>query len=227
MIRTALIAWMAGSFTLGLVQTSVAQQEASDPPSELDEKATAVLREMSEAVIGAQMFIIEATYAMDSVQADGRKLQFENLVTATVKRPDKLKLQESGDLTNRTLWKDSKNVTIVDLDHNVHSMIEFSGSVDEMMKELELKYNMSLVFSDLLAKDPYEAMISHASTAEYVGLHSVEEIECHHLSFTHDDLDWQIWIDAGDEPAPRKLVLTYKNAPGQPQFTGRIIQAPQ
>ncbi len=33
-----------------------------------------------------------------------------------------------------------------------------------------------------------------------------------------DDIDWQIWIEIGKRQIPRKLVITYKNLPGQPQF---------
>ena len=32
-------------------------------------------------------------------------------------------------------------------------------------------------------------------------------------------IDWQIWIDAGTQMVPRKVVITYKKEPGQPQFT--------
>ena len=28
----------------------------------------------------------------------------------------------------------------------------------------------------------------------------------------------QLWIARGKEPLPRRVVITYKNAPGQPQF---------
>ena len=41
---------------------------------------------------------------------------------------------------------------------------------------------------------------------------------CHHLAFVQDDLDWQIWIDAGERPLPRKLVIVYTSLPGAPQY---------
>ena len=33
-----------------------------------------------------------------------------------------------------------------------------------------------------------------------------------------EDIDWQIWIESGKRQIPRKIVITYKNLPGQPQF---------
>ena len=38
------------------------------------------------------------------------------------------------------------------------------------------------------------------------------------LLFTQENVDWQIWIDAGEKAVPRKIVITYKNEADQPQY---------
>ena len=40
----------------------------------------------------------------------------------------------------------------------------------------------------------------------------------HHLAFRTAKVDWQIWIEDGRAPLPRKLVITYKLVPGAPVF---------
>ncbi len=55
-------------------------------------------------------------------------------------------------------------------------------------------------------------------TGVYVGLHEVDGVKSHHLAFRQDGADWQIWIQDGDQPLPRKIVITYKDLPGTPQF---------
>jgi hypothetical protein len=47
-------------------------------------------------------------------------------------------------------------------------------------------------------------------------------VKCHHLAFAQDDVQWQIWIDAGPEPIPRKLVIAYGDEVGIPQYTATI-----
>ena len=42
---------------------------------------------------------------------------------------------------------------------------------------------------------------------------------CHHLSFEQATIDWQLWIDAGPEPLPRKLVIAYKTEDEVPQYS--------
>jgi len=39
-----------------------------------------------------------------------------------------------------------------------------------------------------------------------------------HLAVRTKDVDFQIWIARGKEPLPRRIVMTYKNFRGDPQF---------
>ena len=51
------------------------------------------------------------------------------------------------------------------------------------------------------------------------GLHLVRGIQCHHLVFIQDDIDWQIWIENSQTPLPRKMVITSKWLAGGPGGT--------
>ena len=57
---------------------------------------------------------------------------------------------------------------------------------------------------------------------ERLVVHNADEHKCHHVAFRQDDVDWQVWVDAGDVPLLRKLVITYKNEAGAPQYTARL-----
>ncbi len=48
---------------------------------------------------------------------------------------------------------------------------------------------------------------------------------CHHLAFGQEHIDWQLWIEDGDRPLPRKLVVIYKNDPGVPRYTVRLTRS--
>ena len=50
----------------------------------------------------------------------------------------------------------------------------------------------------------------------------IDGVECEHLAFRGVDTDWQIWIESGARPAPRKYVITSKTLAGAPQYTLRI-----
>jgi len=47
----------------------------------------------------------------------------------------------------------------------------------------------------------------------------VDGVHCDHLAFRAPHVDWQVWIDAGDRPLVRKLVITTRDKLNAPQFT--------
>jgi hypothetical protein len=51
-----------------------------------------------------------------------------------------------------------------------------------------------------------------------VGPSVVGGVKCTHLAFRGAEVDWQIWIEDGAKPLPRKFILTSKKVTGEPQF---------
>ena len=52
-----------------------------------------------------------------------------------------------------------------------------------------------------------------------LGLSDVGGITCEHYAFRQPGLDWQVWIQLGDHPLPKKLVLTTTTDDARPQHT--------
>jgi len=51
-----------------------------------------------------------------------------------------------------------------------------------------------------------------------VGDSTVNGIPCDHLAFRQANVDWQLWVEKGDRPVPRKVVITTRYEVGDPQF---------
>ena len=75
---------------------------------------------------------------------------------------------------------------------------------------------------DFLYADVYSRLMESVQRGVYLGLHDVGGVPCHHLSFEQATIDWQLWIDAGPEPLPRKLVIAYKTEDEVPQYAVTI-----
>lgn len=41
-------------------------------------------------------------------------------------------------------------------------------------------------------------------------------------AFRNFDTDWQLWVEVGEKPIPRKLVITSKTLNSAPQYTLRV-----
>jgi hypothetical protein len=160
---------------------------------------------------------------IDDVQEDGQKLQFGHVRTISIVRPDKLKVEVVGDVTNRTFWKDGKMLTLMDNDHGIYAELPDPGSIDQAIDMLQDDYDMSMPGVDLIKSDVYATMIDNSLRVDYVGEGLVGDEKCHHLAFVGDAIDWQLWVSAGDVPKIRKLVITYKEVPGEPQYTLQLL----
>ena len=127
-----------------------------------------------------------------------------------------------GDTLNRAAWYDGRTVTVLDKEHNVYATIEAPATIDATFDKLEDEYGVVLPLADLLYADPYAVLMAGVTYGRYLGLHQAAGVECHHLAFSQERIEWQVWIDAGDKPLPRKLVISYVQEPGEPQYSAVI-----
>jgi hypothetical protein len=73
--------------------------------------------------------------------------------------------------------------------------------------------------ADLIYRNSYDILTKDIYSGGYVGLSNVSGVKCHHLVFQAEETDWQIWIENGKTPLPRKFIITSKWTAGAPQFT--------
>jgi hypothetical protein len=65
----------------------------------------------------------------------------------------------------------------------------------------------------------YGKLIEDVIDAKHIGLGVIDGVECEHLAFRNLDVDWQVWVEAGARPIPRKYVITSKAVTGGPHYT--------
>ena len=86
------------------------------------------------------------------------------------------------------------------------------------------QFGIDLPLIDLAVSDPYQNATSNVLKGTDYGLAPVLGVDCHHLAFTQENVDWQVWIQDGPQPLIRRLVITHKNEPGAPEFTAFITR---
>jgi hypothetical protein len=128
----------------------------------------------------------------------------------------------TGDTLNRASWYDGHTVTVLDKDHDVYATIETPPTIDATLDKLQDEYGVVLPLADILYGDPYAVLIEQVTYGRYLGIHQGAGVLCHHLAFSQPTIEWQIWIDAGEKPLPRKLVISYVDEPGEPQYSAVI-----
>jgi len=57
---------------------------------------------------------------------------------------------------------------------------------------------------------------------DLVDIETLDGKEVDHLVARTDEIDFQVWVTTGDQPVPLRVVISYKKAPGQPQFAANL-----
>ncbi len=77
-------------------------------------------------------------------------------------------------------------------------------------------------FADLLLTNSYDTLVADVMEAKHIGRGVIDGRECEHLAFRNFDTDWQLWVEVGAQPIPRKIVITSKTLNSAPQYTLRV-----
>jgi hypothetical protein len=191
-------------------------------PPGVDPKVDAVLRKMGQTLASAKAFSFEVNDSVDQIMDNGQKIQFDKTVKVLVRHPNALAATTSGDLEDMQYTYDGKKLALLNRKQNCYAVQDVPDTIDAMFDFMAQKFGLTAPLSDLMFADPYQTLIARVRSGSYLGLHQVNGVKCHHLAFRQDVIDWQIWIEDSDRPVPRKVVITYKEQPGHPQFTAII-----
>ncbi|KWV60398.1 hypothetical protein AS156_28785 [Bradyrhizobium macuxiense] len=184
--------------------------------------AVPILKRMS-AYIGGRS-TIQATFDSDIevVTDDLQKVQFASSGQVILSRPDKLRASRTGGYADVELVFDGKKVTVFGKNIDAYAQADFSGNVDQLIDKMRSEFGIEAPGADLLLSRSFDDLMTGVYDAKHVGRGVIEGVECEHLAFRSSDTDWQIWIEAGTNPVPRKFVITSKTVTGAPQYTLRI-----
>ena len=81
------------------------------------------------------------------------------------------------------------------------------------------KYRRPVPAAHLLMSDPYNELMPPVVNTKDLGSGVVRGIECGHLTFRTEAVDWQIWIAQGPRLYPCRYVITSTKVNGSPQYT--------
>ncbi len=209
----AVVAWQLTGQTLA--------QEAGTGP--VDEKAMAVLQGMSDYLATETTLSFSARTFFDAVRESGIKIKMAREVEVILKRPNHLyahTLDDAG--IAASVWYDGSKVTVWNRSANEFMTLEFSGDTDKLLDELIDKYEFQIPIADLLYSDVSKALGGDLMSSEYIGLRTVDGIQCHQLSFESGGADWQIWVEADSTPVPCRFVIDFVAEENQPQFMAQL-----
>jgi len=199
-------------------------EEAVSIPSDVSPEADAHLRAMSDYLATLKAFSFNAREMLDILHDEGHKVQYSNIRSAVVRKPDRFYGKSVGDIVNRETWYNAGKLTVFNPSENVYARADVPKTIGKAIDYLAKEKGLVMPLAELFYDDVHQAVTIHVEWGAYLGEHNVGEKACHHLIFGQPGISWQLWIEAGQRPIPAKLVITYESEPAQPQYVGIIEQ---
>lgn len=206
------------------VTPAPAPAAAAAPVPKIDPKAQAVLKSMSEALDAAQSFSCTVHQMYDSPNAAGRLVQLTRKSEIIVERPDNMSVTTTnGYEFEKKLIHNGKLTTFVDVKVNAYAQEPASPEkIGDMLDYFASKYSIVMPIADLMFPQSYKAMTANVTYGQYIGVTMCGDYKCHQLAFEQPDIDWQVWVDAGEKPLLRKILIINKTKPGMPRYMSVI-----
>lgn len=210
---------MISSLLLSLLLTMAGVSLATVEAQSNEDDALKILKGMSNYV--ASQKTISATFdaSIEVITPELEKIQYTNSGQILLARPNKLRASRIGGYADVELVFDGQKVSVLGKNINAFTQIDAPGTTDQMYDLLRNDFGMQMPAADLLLSNVFEVLTRDVINSKHIGAGVIGGIECEHLAFRNDDVDWQIWVQTGSTPIPRKLVITTKSVTGAPQYT--------
>jgi len=198
--------------------TPVAQTRKPMPTGKsIDPAAIQALDKMGAYLRSLGSFGIDAEMATDDVLASGQKVKQSGLVQLKVRRPDRLRADIAGDRRSQQMFYDGKTFTIYDRPANYYGTFAAPARLTELVQTVEDTYGIDLPLADLFTWGSDAKTTAAITAASDLGTSMIKGASCDHYAFRQPEVDWQIWIERGTKPLPRKLVITTVTEKMQPE----------
>ncbi|BCH21199.1 hypothetical protein MesoLjLb_09840 [Mesorhizobium sp. L-8-3] len=189
----------------------------------IDPEADKILAAMSENLKAMSTFSVDYDADHEIIDLAGQKIQYSASGSLALDRAKGFRMTRKGPFADAQVTFDGKTISLYGKALNVYAQMDSPGpSVEEATEEFRAATGLDAPGAELLASDPYAVLTEGVTEGTVVGSGFVGGIECDHLAFRTDIVDWQIWISKGEKPVPLKYVITTKWVTGAPEYSLRL-----
>jgi hypothetical protein len=194
--------------------TSPAKGPAVDPA------IIETLDRMGSYLRSLQSFELKANSDTDIILDNEQLVQFSRWATMKVRRPNGLRADIRDDGGDRKiLYFNGKTATVFDPINKFYATVDAPPTLAELAKRLSERYGIELPVADLFYWDSNKVDTKTIQSADFLGDAEIDGKMTTHFALRQADVDWQIWVERGASPLPRKIVITSTSEPARPQHS--------
>jgi len=185
--------------------------------------AVNALQRMSAYLQTLNGFELATDTSLDLVNEHGQRLTVDGNARYKFRRPNGFMIDLRTDYKNRRFYFDGKQITVYAPDFGYYATVPAPPTVRGALDLMSTKYGITLPLEDLFRwSDPASNRAEGLTSAFLIGSATVDGVETDHYAFREGDKDWQVWIERGEKPVPRRLVIIDRTDPANPTYDARL-----
>jgi hypothetical protein len=170
----------------------------------LDKKTVEICKKAGELYKNAKTLHTEGTI-VTKLDNNGQKRESNVTGVYEMERPNRfsLKTQLDGDAKKGPdVISDGKKLTIYRKALKQYVQEDAPKDVSELSgRLLELGSAMTgMLFANIVNDDPGDVLMQGVNSCSYVGMDKVDGTPAHHMKFSQDQFDWEMWVASEGKP---------------------------
>lgn len=213
----------ASPFAAGaLLCALLASTPLSAAAAERDPKALDALGRMGSYLRSLPALHVSGNSATEYVLDDGQKFRVDGTVDYLAKAPSQLRARIANAGQTRELFVDGQQLTVYAPGLKYYASAPLQGDLQTLLRDTETRYDVHLPLADLFWFGTAQAPADGVLAATVVGPAKVDGVATTQYAFRQEGVDWQVWIDDGAKPLPRRFVITDTTDAARPQYTADL-----
>jgi hypothetical protein len=196
---------------------------AAQASPEIDPGAMEALNNMGTYLRSLKAFQVNSEVTQDDVLDDGELITDSKSNTLLAVSPNLLRVELKSDNKDVFLFYNGKDFTVYAKLANFYATVPAAPTTAQLVDKVYSDYGIEIPLVDLFKWGTDQSTIKKITSAYDVGPSTVQGITCEHYALRQEGLDWQIWIQLGDFPLPRKLVIRTLTDDARPQHTSNLV----
>ena len=188
-----------------------------------DAKAIEVLTQMATYKKSLEQVALKGVTFTDARLGAGLMVSNSEEVHVSIDRPGSMNISSYDGDTTRGIYFHDGLLTVYNSANKLYAQENIPKEIDAAMEFALEELGIEAPMMDLLYKDASTHLISSDEPIFYLTDKSrVAGTDCHHIAIRGSEVDVQLWVEEGDRPLPRKIMITSKWEGGTPRFIANL-----
>ena len=197
---------------------------AGDHVVRQDSKALDVLKTMSAYKASLDRVVIQAVSFTDARLGSGLLVSNSTELKVSIDRPGSMHISNFDGVASKELYFHEGMLTVYGTEMNYYAQASIPKNIDAAMAFALEELDVEAPLMDLIYQDASAHLIGSQETILYLTDKArIAGVDCHHIAIRGAEVDVQLWVEQGDLPLLRKIVITSKWEGGSPRFTANLL----